>query len=483
MDASLQAELSSSLQLDVLDFIPTCFGLVPGLDRLARAVFDQCQIGEVPLYDPAARRWAQWPSDANETDVLAWLKNLTGRMVEWTPPDARRSRQLYCGPKTVLAGSVCERQMDVGIAVTPTDALPIHKWAQILIVGELKCNSAEANHGKAWLDLATYAREVFREQSRRFVLGFTLCGSMMRLWQFDRLGNLASCPFDIHLDGYQFIYVMLGYFIMDDERLGRDTTVGHSPGYEYVDIVRDRQPLERLILTSVIRRSAVIIGRATTCWKAYRDGDPTKSPLVVKDSWQWLDRAEEGELLQHATESGVSHVARYYHHETVQVGGQDDNVLFNVRRNQMKTCGRTRFTQPKAKKRSDHRKVPLATGSTDSGLPLGGLIVRNKRSSSSSNPNEGLLAAKRLRSIPRSIPPGDDNVNTPQNRVHRRVVTRDLGKPIERASSLVALLNGVIGAIQGPCLACPPFPIPQKSNLFPLLLLEMNDKEIHPLTC
>ena len=36
----------------------------------------------------------------------------------------------------------------------------------------------------------------------------------MCLWHFDRLGNLASCPFDIDLDGYQFIYAMLGYFIM-----------------------------------------------------------------------------------------------------------------------------------------------------------------------------------------------------------------------------------------------------------------------------
>jgi len=43
---------------------------------------------------------------------------------------------------------------------------------------------------KAWLDLGTYAREVLATQdTRRFVLGFTLCGLLMRIWEFDRLGG------------------------------------------------------------------------------------------------------------------------------------------------------------------------------------------------------------------------------------------------------------------------------------------------------
>ncbi len=35
------------------------------------------------------------------------------------------------------------------------------------------------------------------------------------------------------------------------------------------------------------------------------------------------------------------------------------------------------------------------------------------------------------------------------NRVHRRVITRDPGKPIYQASSLVAIISGFIGAIKG----------------------------------
>jgi Fungal protein kinase len=68
-----------------------------------------------------------------------------------------------------------------------------------------------------------------------------------------------------------------------------------------------------------------IAGRATTCWKAHREGDP-QTPLVVKDSWQYRERDEEGKLLCEATGKGVVNVARYYHHETVQVRGTDDDI-------------------------------------------------------------------------------------------------------------------------------------------------------------
>jgi hypothetical protein len=43
-------------------------------------------------------------------------------------------------------------------------------------------------------------------------------------------------------------------------------------------------------------------------------------------------REEEGELLREATEKGVVNVARYYHHETVHVGGSEDDVNGNVRK-------------------------------------------------------------------------------------------------------------------------------------------------------
>lgn len=44
-----------------------------------------------------------------------------------------------------------------------------------------------------WLDLARYAKELFAAQdSRHFVLGLTLCGSLLWIWEFDRLGGIAG---------------------------------------------------------------------------------------------------------------------------------------------------------------------------------------------------------------------------------------------------------------------------------------------------
>lgn len=87
----------------------------------------------------------------------------------------------------------------------------IFNWADILVTEELKSNPVEKKQTPAWLDLATYARGAFRTQDRRFVLGFTLCGSLMRLWQFDRSGSSGSSSFNLNQNGFKFTRVMLGY--------------------------------------------------------------------------------------------------------------------------------------------------------------------------------------------------------------------------------------------------------------------------------
>jgi hypothetical protein len=61
---------------------------------------------------------------------------------------------------------------------------------------------------------------------------------------------------------------------------------------------------------------------------------------VVKDLWEYEERPEEGLLLKQATEAGVEHVARYYYHETVHIGGTVDDVLGNMRKGLDDTAGR-----------------------------------------------------------------------------------------------------------------------------------------------
>ncbi|KAI9731295.1 MAG: hypothetical protein M1834_005198, partial [Cirrosporium novae-zelandiae] len=250
-------------------------------------------------------------------------------------------------------------------------------WSKILVPGELKSNPQEDNHNSTWLDLIRYVREIFKAQdTRRFALGFTFCGSLLRLWEFDRLGGIASPSFDIQKDGLKLI-------------------------------------------------------------------------LAVKDSWQYEERPEEGLLLKKATELGVTNVARYYYHETVCVGGAVDDIHYNIRKGLKEEDGRSAFRQRRT------IKSETIAGS----ITPGGLMTERFKSNSSSR-SRSITRKRSSSSLQISMPPPpkrscsispvkQDRARPQQNRVHRRVVMRDIGKSIYLASSRVATLRGLLGAIRG----------------------------------
>ncbi|KAF4504605.1 hypothetical protein G6O67_008038 [Ophiocordyceps sinensis] len=226
---------------------------------------------------------------------------------------------------------------------------------------------------------------------------FTLCGSLMRVWEFDRLGGIASDKFDINTKagGQQFVTAILGFLYMDKDRLGFDPTIKTMSGGErYIEINRKGQT-ELLIIDKVISCAPCIAGRGTTCWKVHRKED-AKTPLVIKDSWQFTTRDEEGEMLQEATtKQDVVNVARYYHHETVRVRNLEDDVRDNVR---------------------------------------GGLDV-----TTATTQRPFLTSAEKARNENEVLP----------NRVHRRVVLKDYGMRIYMAGSRTALLQALADCIKG----------------------------------
>ncbi|KAK0630347.1 hypothetical protein B0T17DRAFT_589894 [Bombardia bombarda] len=147
---------------------------------------------------------------------------------------------------------------------------------------------------------------------------------------FDRLGGIASEQFDINKDGLQFISTVLGFHWMSKEELGFDPTIMTANDKRFIEIKRDNLT-KRLIINKVMRRIRCIASRATTCWKAHREGHP-QTPLVIEDSWQYPERNEKGELIREATNQSVINVTQYYYHETVQIHGTDDDIRNNVRR-------------------------------------------------------------------------------------------------------------------------------------------------------
>ncbi|KAL3954491.1 hypothetical protein ACCO45_010054 [Purpureocillium lilacinum] len=256
--------------------------------------------------------WLEWVADRCPRERRAGLVprlDSKARGIGRRPPLKSVSSEKTVGAaKDPLEGSTSKRSMDIGfisdnIKFKPDAADSRYRWSHILVAGELKRNPKADTSSTAWIDLARYAREVLAAQdTRRFVLGFTLCGSLMRVWEFDRLGGIASERFDINKEdgALQFVTTILGFLRMNEELLGFDPTIVTSGDRQYIEIERN-DVKERLVIDEVMQRARCVAGRATTCWKAHPEGDP-QTLLVIKDSWQYTDRDEEGELLREATQ-------------------------------------------------------------------------------------------------------------------------------------------------------------------------------------
>ncbi|KAI1357204.1 hypothetical protein F5Y08DRAFT_334033 [Xylaria arbuscula] len=431
MDKLLSDELGV-MYVDVPNFYEAFWGGIPQLETASEDIFQKCTQGIQPLFQEG---WTTWPEDAKQERVLAWLADIVERFLQWAEEyRSTTMRRPLAQPDTPLEGSVAKRKLDVGLVDDPkADKAGKYHWSHILVPGELKSNPNDDTASKAHLDIARYVREVFTAQpTRRFVLAFTLCGDWMRLWEFDRLGGIASEKFNINKDGQRFVSTILGFLWMDDEALGFDPTIIKSEHQQYIEIQQDTKA-ERLILDKVIRSAHSIVGRATICWKAYLEGDKSK-PFVIKDSWQFPEREEEGELLQQATRQEVTNVARHYYHETVRIQANDDDIQGNVRRG-LDITKASNYRTGRARSLKGLTVEDLSrdssTGSKRSSSQTGALLPPGKRSRSGS-----------------ASPTKHDNEPLP-NRIRRRIVLCDCGEPIYKASSRVALLGALEGCIRG----------------------------------
>ena len=414
---ALKCELNSSIELNHPNFIATFFAKDRQVEDAANAVFKKCCEGEAPVFKNC---WHEWKED-KEPDVQHSLENRIKSIMTLLdsanikPPS---KRQFLPSPNTKLLGTE-KLKPDICLA---NGATPLHSWDQVLVPIEIKAPGKDGWE-RTWLDIAKYARAILSYQdSRRFVLGITLCGSTMRLWEFDRLGATTSKAFDIHENGLHFVKILLSFLWMTDEQLGFDPDLMEVDSQRFVKVNKDGKE-ERLIITEKLRtHSSYVAGRASTCWKAYRYGDDSKKPLIIKDSWQYLTRPEEGELIRKAAVAGVVNISQYYHHETVWFAGKQDSIRTNIRSGLPAKDSSNPFAQAEP-------SSPEQTGSS-SFSQIKALQPSRKRPRSTMAVQEG------------------ENVIT-LDRVRRRVITRNLGKSLRKASCLAAILTGVLGGIKG----------------------------------
>ncbi|KAG6242348.1 hypothetical protein E4U24_005773 [Claviceps purpurea] len=437
---TLKGELGQ-LHVDVPNLLDTFVPRSDDLKKAAAGFFDRCREGRLkPRYQDGV--WTGWPTIAVEAKVVSWLRMFFRKLeifAQSSRPIGVDRRRFLGNPHKPMSGSTGKRKID--ICVMSRANLRSGKkdgeyhFRQADIAGELKCNPNADIASVAWRDVTKYAREIFAAQSnRRFVLAFTICGTMMRVWVFDRVGGNASEKIDINKEPLRFIEIMLGFLWMNEEELGFDPTIKKTDGEQCIEIQRNGRS-EVIVLKKVLDQRPCIAGRATTCWQAVSKDD-LDTLLVVKDSWQYPEREEEGDLLQEACKQGVVNVARYYHHETVKVRGMIDDVRNGVRQGLDMTTA------------SDHRpRLPQpSSGATTKELPMRQTSIRTSTKRPLDQAGSTLPPSKRTCAKSMSI---SMTAAEPPNRVHRRVIVRDCGKPIYTASSRKALLACLESCIKG----------------------------------
>ncbi|KAF7907344.1 uncharacterized protein EAF01_004931 [Botrytis porri] len=261
--------------------------------------------------------WSRWPEPSLQGPFFEWFTKFQDTILSGL------GRRYYTSANKVLSGSEADRKLN--IFLTPADAVLLHgehDWSNVLVIGEHKQNSDEDGSTKTLVQLAGYAREVFGSQpERRFVPGFTICGSIMRLWVFDRSGSYNSEKFDVHEEPERFVRVIAGYALMTDAELGLNTFVKHDGNGKCI-VARD---VNICLEDKPIASTKAIVCRGTTCYRGRRS-DSTEWEYVVKFAWPSDKRQQEGKLLKLAKERGVTGIATWFNHEQIVIDGDPDTI-------------------------------------------------------------------------------------------------------------------------------------------------------------
>lgn len=273
------------------------------------------------IYDQRARIWCFWRAGIK---VLDWFLSLPNVL-----QFASRSPFLYrfakkgTLPREYGAGPSWANDI---VVVVPKGGAAFEPlcWGTVRAIGELRpsIGTLKADVDSTVLQLAECACHVFSAQpNRRWIRAFTLCGSQLRVWRFDRAGACGSTLVDIDAQPSFFLRTMMFYLEMGATDAGFDPTIRWSPRCDGAEEVFDptvyrttsHPPLPFVYLqttgvqgitdegggnryvafslcpTPVYKCVPTIVAPGTVHWPArLRDAPHPPSsqwPFVVKDQW------------------------------------------------------------------------------------------------------------------------------------------------------------------------------------------------------
>ncbi|KAK7019853.1 hypothetical protein R3P38DRAFT_3198240 [Favolaschia claudopus] len=180
---------------------------------------------------------------------------------------------------------------------------------------------------------------------RRFSFGVTLDGDELRIWFFSRSHELAASSFNGITEASKLIRIVLSLAFASAEQLGYDTTMSHigDAGSAQVNLSVGHNVYVTTELLSD-REQDGSCGRSTRVWEAYREDDPDRIPVAVKDLWASADAVPEGdqllqlhEKLRALSHPSLPHPPGHYFLTVMEHGfvptseGVDDDTLLMTR--------------------------------------------------------------------------------------------------------------------------------------------------------
>ena len=307
-------------------------------------------------------RWMDFPNPPTQDAVYEWWFRF---QEEFLP----KERGIYFkSPNKNMTGPEAYGRFDLFVKSSGAEASKIdHDGKDVWVIGELKKPNEDLKG--TLLQLGRYVREAFAHQpTRRFVHAFTLRGTEMETWVFDRSGPYSGPVFDIHEEPERFVRVIAGYVMMDNKELGLDTFVKRVAGESFITLPKNRtRGRKKLQLgTDPIAFQRAIVCRGTSCYLA----KPPRAEdygYVVKFSWTSDLRPPEPDLLEKARERGVKGIAKVFgHHCITKVADMREGLTFTEKH----TFRNTTFSPPASLSQSQQQTLHSRSFSQLNGLSI-----------------------------------------------------------------------------------------------------------------
>ncbi|EFR01293.1 FunK1 protein kinase [Nannizzia gypsea CBS 118893] len=400
------------------------------------------------------REWASLRNSPSQDQVLSWLFRLQDNFLS-----KERCHYYTINIPKELSGGEARRQVDLIVKrKSGKQSDTAHDWRDIWVIGELKASNNDGVK-KTLVQLARYVRDVFACQpTRRYLHAFTICGSSMTTWVFDRSGCYSPGKFNIHEQPERFIQVVAGYTMMNEEDLGLDTFTEHDDDRRFIYIGQEGTEMKLQMEPQFLTRQRAIVCRGTSCYLT-KFPDSNDWDHVAKFSWTSDRRKPEADLLTLANQRGVKGIVRLVGHRPITTIKEMRSGMiftkpysFRGTPSTPSSCSQS-FSQPpsvSSRSVSDFHSLTIAESSAErpkkrKSIHTGPISKRSKPNSQQSAPQDEVSYDVEEAQGTSLLAPS----NSPyDNRIFRCLVIFPAGRPIHKYKSLLELLEALRDAIK-----------------------------------